>query len=135
MRDEDDGAVEALERRLELLDRLEIEMVRRLIEEQDVGVRAQDLLQPPPRRLSAREAGRVPLLCEERERAVAVTTPPSGSSSPASSRSSVDFPIPLGPTTPTRSPGAMVSDTPSMTTVPANDFLNELAASVGRGMA
>ena len=48
--------------------------------------------------------------------AIATPTPPSGSSSPASTRSSVDFPIPFGPTTPSRAPGFTVTDTPPSTT-------------------
>src|SRR5207302_1481642 len=36
VRDEEDGADEAVERRLELLDRLEVEMVRRLVEDEAV---------------------------------------------------------------------------------------------------
>ena len=53
-------------------------------------------------------------LAEQRRRAtppVRVTAPASGSSTPAISRSSVDLPSPLRPTTPIRSPAA----TPSVT--------------------
>ena len=41
------------------------------------------------------------------------TCPRSGASTPASSFSSVDLPAPLGPTTPTTSPGATVREMPS----------------------
>ena len=44
---------------------------------------------------------------------VSCTSPASGWSTPASSRSSVDLPAPLGPTTPSTSPGATVTDTPA----------------------
>ena len=43
----------------------------------------------------------------------AARSPRSGRSSPASRRSSVDLPAPLGPTTPSTSPGATVTDTPA----------------------
>ena len=45
--------------------------------------------------------------------AVSRTPPRSGRSSPARRRSSVDFPAPLGPTTPSTSPGATVTETPA----------------------
>jgi hypothetical protein len=44
-----------------------------------------------------------------------VTLPLSGVSSPASSRSSVDFPVPLGATTASRSPAATVNVTSDST--------------------
>ena len=46
-----------------------------------------------------------------------VTRPESGGSAPTISRSSVDLPPPLRPTTPMRSPSATPSETPSRTTV------------------
>jgi hypothetical protein len=46
-----------------------------------------------------------------------VTAPESGGSTPASTRSSVDLPIPFGPTTPIRLDGVTESESPSRTTV------------------
>ena len=81
---------------------------------------------PPPRRSAApgrRAASRPgprpapaagsPTVVEAGDRE---TDPASGCSRPASTRSSVDFPIPFGPTTPSRAPGFTVTDTPPSTT-------------------
>jgi hypothetical protein len=51
-------------------------------------------------------------------------SPLSGSSSPAISRRSVDFPQPDAPTIAKNSPGSMSSVIPSTATLPAKDFCN-----------
>jgi hypothetical protein len=61
-----------------------------------------------------------------------LTTPESGVSMPARTRSKVDFPMPFGPTTPIRLPGATVRETRSRTTTSANDLLMFRAASTPR---
>ena len=60
-----------------------------------------------------RARGRAPAAGSRRRPAVRRTLPRSGRSSPASSRSSVDLPAPFGPTTPSTSPGATVTETPA----------------------
>ena len=62
------------------------------------------------RRRSRRAPARAPAAATRRTRrtGAVVTVPASGTSSPASRRSSVDLPAPLAPTTPTTSPGATV---------------------------
>ena len=58
---------------------------------------------------------RLGLLRQVADRARAHDLAASGSSTPASSRSRVDLPMPFGPTIPTRSPGPTASDTRSST--------------------
>ena len=53
MRDDDDGAVEAGHEPLEAREAGEVEIVRRLVEQQDVGVAEQDRRERRPSRLSA----------------------------------------------------------------------------------
>ena len=61
---------------------------------------------------------------------VSRTSPASGVSTPASRRSSVDLPAPLGPTTPSTSPGATVSDTPARIVAAPCALLKSRAISV-----
>ena len=58
------------------------------------------------------------------------TTPRSGASRPASSRSSVDLPAPFGPTSPIRDPGGTTRSTSARTTWAPWDFVTPAAASV-----
>ncbi len=52
MRDDDEAAVVAGERRLELLDRLEVEVVRRLVEDQAVDAACCEQREPGARALA-----------------------------------------------------------------------------------
>ena len=63
---------------------------------------------------------------------VSRTVPSSGTRSPASTRSSVDLPVPLGATRPSRSPGARVSETASSTVTAPKDTDTSRAMSVER---
>src|SRR5207247_3679573 len=56
-----------------------------------------------------------------------VTVPPSGVSSPASIRSSVDLPAPLGPISPTRAPSFISSEAPSRICRPPKDLTTSLS--------
>ena len=62
-----------------------------------------------------------------------VTDPASGSVSPARTRRSVDLPVPFGPTTPTRCPGASVQDTALRTGSGPNESDRARAVSVAMG--
>ena len=64
MRDDHEAAVVAGEKPLEQLEPGEVEVVRRLVEQQHVGVRGEDRLELRARRLAPREPGRVGLLRE-----------------------------------------------------------------------
>ena len=215
MRDDHGGAVVAGEERLEPRQSLEVEVVRRLVEQEHVDAGEQDRGERRAGRLAAREpverpverdrepelrqrrggprvevaaaageegvegvgvpggelrlggeaarervhplrrggdAGaalevgaqrlvpeRVPLLGQvpDGERGgVRRTAPRSGSSSPASRRSSVDLPAPFGPTSPMRACGGTTRSTSARTTWAPCDFEIPAATSVpdGRGM-
>ena len=62
-----------------------------------------------------------------------VTDPASGSASPARTRRRVDLPVPFGPTTPTRCPGASVHDTAARTGSGPNESDRSRAVSVAMG--
>ena len=136
MRDRDEPPAMTIEETLEELEAGEIEVVRRLVEQEHVGVGSQDRLELRARCLAARAARRSP--APERDRrprsraAPRLTVPESGSSRPASTRSSVDLPIPFGPTTPIRLPGVTVSETRSSTTVSPKDLLIDRASRTPR---
>jgi hypothetical protein len=76
VRDEDGGAVELLERGLELLDRVDVEVVRRLVEQQEVRALQHQEEEPQARLLASREQPCRPTrllvgeqeLCEPRHR-------------------------------------------------------------------
>ena len=61
VRDEHDGRVEALEALLEPLERRDVEVVRRLVEEQEVGVAREGPGERGPRELAAGEGAEVPV--------------------------------------------------------------------------
>ena len=71
MRDEDDGCVERLELALEPLQAGDVEMVRRLVEQQQVGVAAERASERGARQLAARERSQraVEVLVREAEAA------------------------------------------------------------------
>ena len=58
MGDEDDRALVAFERRLELFDRLEVKMIRRLVEHEPVRALSREQSKPGSRPLPRREGGR-----------------------------------------------------------------------------
>ena len=59
MRDEQDGPVECVERPLQLLDRRNVEMVRRLVEDQAVDAARREQRDQRPRALAGRKRCRV----------------------------------------------------------------------------
>ena len=190
VRDDDEPAREPVDEALEPVEPVEVEVVRRLVEQEHVEARQQDRRQRGPRRLAAgerrrllverdgepelgarrarprleiaaaereealergrvarrgsrprcaarrpppprrrrcaapgrraasrRDGGRAPAAGSRRVSVAGVrsTRPSSGSSSPASSRSSVDLPAPFGPTSPSRERGPSVRSTWSRT--------------------
>ena len=58
---------------------------------------------------------------------VRTTLPSSGVSAPASRASSVDFPAPFGPISPTRSPSSTAAEIPSKRGLDPNAFVNPVA--------
>ena len=64
MRDDDERAVPARERLLELLDRLEVAVVRRLVEHEQIGLDQQERRERGPRRLASGEAVERPVEVE-----------------------------------------------------------------------
>jgi hypothetical protein len=69
--DEDHGRVERLQLALEPLEARHVEVVRRLVEEQEIGVAAERPGKGCPRQLPSREAGKRPLEIRRREAEVA----------------------------------------------------------------
>ena len=61
MRDEDHGGVQRLQHRLEPLERLDVEVVRRLVEQQQVGLRRERARERRARQLAAREGRERPV--------------------------------------------------------------------------
>ena len=136
VRHDHEPAAVTIEEPLEQLEPGEVEVVRRLVEQEHVGVGGEDRLELRPRGLAARAAPRSPAPARDTRRRAPggsrLTVPESGASSPASTRRSVDLPIPFGPTTPIRLPGVTVSEMRSRTTVSPKDLLIERAASTPR---
>src|SRR5439155_13792 len=95
VRDDHGGAVRVSDETLEPRKAVEVEVVRRLVEEEDV---------------EARKQGR-----REVDAGARRTVPPSISSSPARMRNNVDFPTPFGPTSPIRARGGTTTVTSSRT--------------------
>ena len=80
-------------------------------------------------------AGRAPAAGSPRCRRRGAPSRGRARSTPARMRSSVDLPAPLGPTTPTTSPGATVSDTPASTVEAPKLLQRSRATSVRRASA
>ena len=113
------GAVDAAEQPVEHV--AEARVARPLV----VGAAADELL--AHRRAPASRSSPWPSSADARP-PTRVTPPASGSSTPAISRSSVDLPSPLRPTTPIRSPSATPSVTPRRTVRVPSALLTSLSA-------
>ena len=103
MRHDHERASVTIEEPLQELEPGEVEIVRRLVEQKHVGVEERIVSRaraasPPERPTISASCGRYATAIPGGSR---LTVPESGASSPASTRRSVDLPIPFGPTTPT----------------------------------
>ena len=84
-------------------------------------------------RLAVERVALLRQVADGERRRVAPDGSASGSSSPASSRSSVDLPAPFGPTSPIRARGGTTRSTPARTTWAPCDFVTPDAARVPTG--